>query len=177
MADCQDPGNTQLHPRSRQRPGYWLLSQFMARVQPDQAEAWIPRDTTFGMRLAMVCQHMRLSGAGVARLCGYAASTWNSWEAGTTPENIAEVAQKIATVTGVDRDWLLYGVSSDMCPYLQLSMALDDESNQRNGAEWKTFPSSTRTAHLNALEDSPQQPSAPTAPSIPASVSGLVDAA
>lgn len=145
-----------------------------------QAEAlpapWVPPDT-FGSRILRARKYLKLSAKRAALLCGIPPSTWSNWEAGATPENIAEIARTIANTLGVDRDWLLYGVTSDMCPYLQLSMALDDESNQRNGAEWKTFPSSTRTAHLNALEDSPQQPSAPTAPSIPASVSGLVDAA
>ena len=74
------------------------------------AEAWRPEDT-FGRRLREMRYHLGLSVEEMAERCGVRTPTWSSWERGTAPRGMNRVVEGIAAVTGVDRDWLMWGGS------------------------------------------------------------------
>lgn len=70
---------------------------------------WVPADT-FGDRLRAVRRHLNLRVEQIAELCEVPLATWSSWEHGRRPRRLDEVVQTIATQTGVDRNWLMWGV-------------------------------------------------------------------
>ena len=70
--------------------------------------SWIP-DETFATRLMIVRHEKKLSTRELAKLLGVTDKTVWNWEHGKVPKNIAETAEQIAAITGVDRDWLLWG--------------------------------------------------------------------
>lgn len=72
-------------------------------------ETWVP-ELTFGARLALVRQRMGWNVKEAARACGLPAQSWRGWEAhGHAPRNFITIAMQIASTTGVDLDWLVYG--------------------------------------------------------------------
>lgn len=76
----------------------------------ERGAPWIPDDSTFGARLALIRQHMRWTNvAQAARECGVPADSWRNWEEGMEPRRLVTIAMAIATRTGVDLDWLVYG--------------------------------------------------------------------
>lgn len=73
-------------------------------------EAWVPRDDTFGARLALVRQHMRWNIKEAASECGVPAATWRLWELeGVEPRRYFETASAIAERVGCDLAWLMGG--------------------------------------------------------------------
>ena len=74
------------------------------------AEAWKPEDT-FGARLRMLRHHLGVSVDEIADRCGFRHATWSKWEHGTAPRGMNRVVERIAAVTGVDREWLMWGGS------------------------------------------------------------------
>src|SRR5262245_26075047 len=91
------------------------FSAYPARVtmtsQSDQLGGWIPDESTFGARLALVRQKMRWGNiVTAAEACGLPAESWRTWERdGMTPRRIVVVAKQIAGATGCDYLWLLLG--------------------------------------------------------------------
>lgn len=78
-----------------------------------QAAPWVPDDSTFGARLALIRQHMKWGNvAEAARECGVPTDSWRNWEVdGREPRRLVTIAMAIATRTGVDVDWLIRGRS------------------------------------------------------------------
>ena len=73
---------------------------------------WIPRDTDFASRLALVRHHMGWNVKQAALECGVPAATWRLWEVdGALPRNLVTICMAIAARTGCDLDWLVYGPS------------------------------------------------------------------
>lgn len=77
-----------------------------------QAGAWVPDDSTFGARLALIRQGKKWRNVKMAaQICGVPVATWRSWEERTTPGLPRELdrVRQIAAVAGVDYMWLLTG--------------------------------------------------------------------
>lgn len=91
----------------------WELCELWEAVDMTATDAmprgWVPSDTTFGARLALVRQQMGWGNVKeAAEACGLPPETWRTWERdNTTPRNLADIAWKIAEATGVDYGWLL----------------------------------------------------------------------
>lgn len=80
---------------------------------PEQSTArgWMPDDSTFGARLALVRQHMKWGNVREAAVeCGLPPESWRTWERdGVEPRRIVEIASLISNRTGCDYGWLLAG--------------------------------------------------------------------
>jgi len=87
----------------------------MIRTMSD-TKAWTPDTTSFAARLWSVRRHLGLTQDALALMCGLRSQEISRWEAGTMPRNLAEVVDKIATATGVDRDWLMWGTDDAGLP-------------------------------------------------------------
>lgn len=76
---------------------------------------WIPSlpTETFGQRLRVMRLARDLSIETAAEACGLPAVTWRTWEKGAKPRDMASVVRKIQDAMGVDRDWLMWGISPD----------------------------------------------------------------
>lgn len=89
--------------------------QHVGMTAPDTAtpiEArWIPDDSTFGARLAMVRQRMGWGNvAEAARACGLDRESWRLWEqTNREPRRMTTICMTIASHAGCDVDWLLWG--------------------------------------------------------------------
>jgi len=75
------------------------------------APGWTANDSTFGARLALIRQHMGWGNvAKAAKECGLPTDSWRNWEVdGRLPQRLVTIALTIATRTGCDLDWLVYG--------------------------------------------------------------------
>lgn len=72
--------------------------------------AWIPDDTDFGARLAMVRWRMGWNIKEAAAACGVPAASWRLWElGGAQPRKLMVVGRQISSRTGVSLAWLLDG--------------------------------------------------------------------
>ncbi len=69
---------------------------------------WVPTNT-FGMRVHQLRHACGLSAAELGEITGNAETTVLNWEKGSAPKNQAEIVDKIARATGVDRNWLMWG--------------------------------------------------------------------
>lgn len=69
---------------------------------------WVP-DVDFGARLWLARHTAGLDLREAADLCQLNYRTWQSWEAGRRPQDMADVVTKIAAGLGVDRHWLMWG--------------------------------------------------------------------
>ncbi|MFJ6314046.1 helix-turn-helix domain-containing protein [Pseudarthrobacter oxydans] len=79
-------------------------------TQPTLQESWIPNTDTFGARLALLRWRMGWNQKEAALACGLSQASWRGWELdGRGPRDLAEVASKIASRTGVDEYWILTG--------------------------------------------------------------------
>ena len=79
-------------------------------VPTTTATQWVPDDSTFGARLALIRQRMGWGNvAQAARECGVPVGSWHNWEEGMEPRRLVTIAMAIASRTGVDVDWLVYG--------------------------------------------------------------------
>lgn len=80
------------------------------------AQGWVPDDSTFGARLALVRQRMQWTNVKeAAEACAIAVESWRRWEAGKTePRSLVSACLKIAGVTGVDYRWLALGPDTSL---------------------------------------------------------------
>lgn len=83
----------------------------MTQAQQSTAKGWMPDDSTFGARLALVRQRMGWGNVREAAVqCGVPAESWRTWERdGVEPRRIVEIAGLISRRTGCDYGWLLAG--------------------------------------------------------------------
>src|SRR5258707_106817 len=74
-------------------------------------EPWVPSDSTFGARLALVRQKMGWGNVKVAAVeCGLPVETWRTWERDNVePKRLLVIAMAIASRTGCDYLWLVHG--------------------------------------------------------------------
>lgn len=91
----------------------------MAQVHYDNEPGWLPHSDLASRLRWLRWEIARREGGNkaltveeAAELCDLKPSTWYTWENGSRPQRIAEVVQKIADATGIDRDWLLWGQSA-----------------------------------------------------------------
>lgn len=81
-----------------------------ANATEQRVEPWIPDDSTFGARLALVRWRMGWNMKEAARACGEPAATWRTWEVdGVMPRRTTHTVRKIAAQSGCDYGWLLDG--------------------------------------------------------------------
>lgn len=80
----------------------------MTMTQETQA-GWIPSADSFGARLALVRNHLRLNIKQAATRAGEVEASWNQWEKGRMPRDLVKTARKIADALGCDYLWLLSG--------------------------------------------------------------------
>lgn len=75
------------------------------------AQAWIPDDSTFGARLALIRQRMAWGNVKEAAVaCGIPVQSWRTWERdGVEPRGLQRIATQIAAATGCDLVWLMGG--------------------------------------------------------------------
>jgi transcriptional regulator with XRE-family HTH domain len=72
-------------------------------------EPWVPEDT-FGMRLRILRHELGLTVEDICEQCGVRPPTWGKWERGESePRGVIRVINTLVEVTGVDREWLLWG--------------------------------------------------------------------
>ena len=73
-------------------------------------DGWVPDDSTFGARLALVRQRMEWGNVTeAATACGIPVETWRSWERGGLPRDIVGTCRRISLRTDCRYDWLLDG--------------------------------------------------------------------
>lgn len=71
----------------------------------------IPRDS-FALRLVALRHDLGISQEEAADLCGVKRPTWATWEKGSMPRNVADVARRISEATGYSLSWLLFGLAA-----------------------------------------------------------------
>lgn len=82
----------------------------MSGMTTQTTHGWVPRDASFGMRLAMIRKQMQWNAKEAAVACGLPQNSWRDWEVNDArPRDIVTVARKIAERTGVDYYWLIDG--------------------------------------------------------------------
>lgn len=69
---------------------------------------WVPADT-FAARLVHLRHDMGLTQEEIADLCGVKRASWNAWEHGVSPRNMAKTVEAIHGGTKARRDWLMWG--------------------------------------------------------------------
>lgn len=82
-----------------------------AGTQQGTAAPWTADASTFGARLALVRQRMGWGNVKVAaEKCGLPVESWRNWERdGMEPRRLTTIAMTIATATGCDYLWLVFG--------------------------------------------------------------------
>lgn len=73
--------------------------------------AWIPDDSTFGARLALIRQRMGWGNVKeAATACRLPTESWRTWERdGVEPRGLQRIATQISNATGCDLIWLMGG--------------------------------------------------------------------
>ena len=80
-------------------------------------QKWIPRDKTFGARLALLRQSFGWNQKEASLACGLPQNSWLEWETnGRVPRNLPAVAMQISDRTGADDYWLMTGRTDDNLP-------------------------------------------------------------
>lgn len=79
--------------------------------QQQAAKGWMPDDSTFGARLALIRQRMQWGNVREAAIaCSIPPESWRTWERdGVTPRKLVEMATLISERTGCDLGWLVAG--------------------------------------------------------------------
>lgn len=84
----------------------------------NMSETWVPA-STFGSRLAEARRVCGLTVEDAAARCGIKHATWSMWEREeSSPRNMAEAVEKIEMALGVDRNYLMWGLSPEDRPRL-----------------------------------------------------------
>jgi len=96
-----------------------------------EAQKWIPRDNTFGARLALLRQRFGWNLKEASLNCGLPQNAWLEWESkGRVPRNLPDVALQISKYTDVDDYWLMTGRLDEDLP-TDPSEGLLSDSNRR----------------------------------------------
>lgn len=78
-------------------------------TQTTTGSTWIPDDSSFAARLALIRWQKRWNQKEAALACGFPYSTWRAWEDGAHPHDVVGASTQIAERTGADEYWLLTG--------------------------------------------------------------------
>src|SRR5690349_14488390 len=109
------------------------------------ANPWIPDDSDFGARLALIRQRMGWNITEAARECGLQAENWRLWEqAGRNPSRYVTICITIASRTGCDVDWLLHGPARGEVADLRGATKKYGPGNSPEMIDWSTEPGATR---------------------------------
>lgn len=102
-------------------PANSVESTTMAVTLPDTTDDnWVP-ELNFGDRLVVIRRHLDENVETLAARCGLSPSTWYSWENGAQPRGQADIVARIAQVTNVDRNWLMWGSAYSACLMHEMS--------------------------------------------------------
>lgn len=98
--------------------------------QQQAAKGWMPDDSTFGARLALIRQRMQWGNVREAALaCGIPPESWRTWERdNVTPRRIVEMSTLIAQRTGCDLGWLIAGAA--MASRIEVAEQVNERSPQ-----------------------------------------------
>jgi hypothetical protein len=85
---------------------------------------WIPDDSSFGARLALVRQRMAWGNVKEAAIaCAVPVESWRTWERDNVqPRNFTVIARRIAERTGCDYGWLVDGQRLAGRPAISLTL-------------------------------------------------------
>jgi len=86
-----------------------MTAEVLGTASPANSAAWIPDDTEFGARLALIRQRMSWGNVKEAALaCGLPPESWRTWERdNVSPRNYPTICRQIAVRTGCDLGWLM----------------------------------------------------------------------
>jgi len=86
-----------------------------ATTEAAPAAPWIPDDSGFGARLALIRQRMGWGNVKEGALaCGIPVQSWRTWERDNVlPRNYPQICRQIHEKTGCDLDWLMRGSSTE----------------------------------------------------------------
>ncbi len=78
---------------------------------PAPAAPWVPDDSAFGARLALIRQRMGWGNVKEGALaCRIPVQSWRTWERDNVyPRNYPAICRQISVITGCDLDWLMRG--------------------------------------------------------------------
>lgn len=101
--------------------------------QQQTAKGWMPDDSTFGARLALIRQRMKWGNVREAAIaCSIPPESWRTWERdGVTPRKLVEMSTLIAQATGCDLGWLIAG--SAMVGRVEIATPAGGDSNRDSG--------------------------------------------
>ena len=101
--------------------------------QQQAAKGWMPDDTTFGARLALIRQRMQWGNVREAATeCGIPPESWRTWERdNVTPRRVVDISTRIAQRTGCDLGWLIAG--SAMAGRMEIATGASADPNQDSG--------------------------------------------
>jgi hypothetical protein len=112
----------------------------------------IPADT-FAARLVLIRHDLDLTTVEAGSRCGIHYATWNTWERGGSPRNMADVVNKISRALDIDPNWLMWGINASTnsqnllmpvdLPRGQMELALLDAPVLRSVSLSKPIPSSS----------------------------------
>lgn len=91
-----------------------MTTEVLGTANPEAPEAearWIPDDSPFGARLAMIRQKMGWGNVKEAAMaCGLPPESWRTWERdNVNPQKYVSICRQIADRVGCDLDWLMRG--------------------------------------------------------------------
>src|SRR5687768_8225624 len=78
-------------------------------AMPAEDTPWVPDDSTFGARLALVRWRLGWNVKEAADICGINDQSWRNWEGGGHPRDYIATCEKIATTTNCSMMWLVGG--------------------------------------------------------------------
>jgi hypothetical protein len=80
-------------------------------AKPEPPAPWIPTDSTFGARLALIRQYKGWGNVKLAaEACGLPPESWRTWERdGVEPRGLTRIARQISEKAGCDYGWLVDG--------------------------------------------------------------------
>ncbi len=89
-----------------------MTTEVLGTANPETSEppaSWIPDDSAFGARLALIRQRMSWGNVKEAALaCGVPVESWRAWERDNVlPRNYPNICRQIAERTGCDLGWLM----------------------------------------------------------------------
>lgn len=89
-----------------------MTTEVLGPTANTASAAWIPDDSTFGARLALIRQRMAWGNVKeAAEACGIPVQSWRTWERdGVEPRGLTRIARQVAERTGCDYGWLVGGL-------------------------------------------------------------------
>lgn len=108
--------------------------------QQQAAKGWMPDDSTFGARLALIRQRMQWGNVREAAIeCGIPPESWRTWERdNVTPRRVVDISTLIAQRTGCDLGWLIAG--SAMAGRIEIATAAARDPKRVSGQVTRLAP-------------------------------------